>query len=383
MQRRTGLLLLCMLAFVFCAAGARAENEQTDNAILIGIANVQDGPAQFLGVELNRGARACFNAVNESGGIAGRHLTIMSLNDGYEPDRCIEATRRLLHQDKAFLLFNYVGTPTTKAVLDIVTREQVPFFFPFTGAAFLRDTANAPTVFNLRASYDMETRSLVEYLLRKGRRRIAIFYQDDSYGRAGLQGVKAALSERNLSLVAEGVYLRNTTAVNQGLLTIRKANPEAVIMIGTYKPCAEFIKRARRLGMNDVDFLNISFVGSEALARELGSDGEGVIVSQVVPLPWNVDIAGVRDYQQALKRSFPDDQPGFVSLEGYLNARLLVEILRRSGDPMTRRSVIEAAENLNDVDIGLGEPVSFSALDHQGLDKVYLTRITGGKFVSL
>jgi len=288
-----------------------------------------------------------------------------------------------LHQDKAFLLFNYVGTPTTKAVLDIVTREQVPFFFPFTGAAFLRDTANAPTVFNLRASYDMETRSLVEYLLRKGRRRIAIFYQDDSYGRAGLQGVKAALSERNLSLVAEGVYLRNTTAVNQGLLTIRKANPEAVIMIGTYKPCAEFIKRARRLGMNDVDFLNISFVGSEALARELGSDGEGVIVSQVVPLPWNVDIAGVRDYQQALKRSFPDDQPGFVSLEGYLNARLLVEILRRSGDPMTRRSVIEAAENLNDVDIGLGEPVSFSALDHQGLDKVYLTRITGGKFVSL
>mgnify|MGYP001180904432 CR=1 FL=1 len=381
MRRVLVLLLVCSLWG--WGSTARAEVGVTADSVTVGVSNAQQGPAHFLGVELSRGARVYFNAVNAQGGVLGRQIKVVQYDDGYEPDSCIANTKHLLEKDKVFALINYVGTPTSKAVAPMIAAHNVPFFFPFTGAGFLRDMMLSPTVFNLRATYDMETEALVDYVIKQGKRRIAIFYQDDSYGRAGLSGTRLALERRDLPLAAAGTYLRNTTAVNQGLITILKAKPEAVIMIGTYLPCAEFIKRAVSLGMRDVTFLNISFVGSKALAQELGPLGDGVIVSQVVPLPWNADVPAVKEYQDMMRASFSTFEPEFVSLEGFLNAKLFVEILKRAGSDLTRQRVIQTAESISHLDLGLGPVISYTTQDHQGLKQVFLTVIKDGKFLSL
>lgn len=375
------VLCLAVLFGMLATTSAHAVDGVTDNEVVIGISNAQEGPARLLGTELSRGAAACFRQVEARGGIFGRSVVVVQYDDGYEPEQCLFNTKKLLNEGKVFALFGYVGTPTSKAVLPLVTRQRVPFFFPFTGAGFLRDVSIAPTVFNLRGTYDMETQAMVDYLSKQGKKRIAIFYQDDSFGRAGLAGAQRALKKQNMNLVAEGTYPRNTTAVNRGLLAILKAQPEAVIMIGVYQPCAEFIKRARKLGLNNTTFLNISFVGSNALAAALGPDGDGVLVTQVVPFPWNTKIPAVRTYQAAMRQEDPAFQPSFVTFEGYLDAMLLVEILRRSGRDLTRERAIRAAEDLESLDLVLDSEVGFTAFNHQGLKKVYMSMIKNGGFV--
>ncbi len=374
-------LLLALLAWSFAwAAVSSGETAASGERILIGISNVQAGPAQFLGVELSRGAMAWFRHVNDNGGVYGRMIHVVQYNDGYEPVRCIENTQRLLDKDKVFALFGYVGTPTSKAVSPMVRQAQVPFFFPFTGAGFLRDVKVAPTVFNLRASYDMETEAMVDHLVSQGKTRVGVFYQDDSYGRAGLAGVVKAMEKRGLKPAARGAYKRNTTAVNRGLVVMKRANPQAVIIIGTYKPAAEFIKRARKLRMGSMDFLNISFVGGEALARELGPEGDGVIVSQVMPPPLDASLPAVAEYQQLLRRYYPGVAPSFISLEGFLDAKALVEALNRVGPELTRERLLRVTNDLRNYDPGIHETVNFAPFDHQGLDKVFLTVIRGGEF---
>src|SRR5581483_10891809 len=176
-----------------------------------------------------------------------------------------------------------------------------------------------------------------------------IFYQDDAFGQAGLTGVKRALEKRHMELVAEGSYERNTTAVKTALLAIKKAEPEAVIMIGAYKPCAEFIKLARQVKL-EATFVNISFVGSDALAKELGPAGAGVVITQVVPFPGDTSIPVVKRYQAALKANNPDAQPGFVSLEGYLVGRAIVAGLEKVDGELTRQSMMEAVRKAGSFD---------------------------------
>lgn len=349
--------------------------------IVIGISNAQEGPAKDLGIEYSKGANAYFDKINKSGGINGNTIKVIQTNDGYEPDKCIENTNKLIKEDKVDLLFGYVGTPTAKAVVPIIQKEKIPYFFPFTGAGFLRDTKESSYVFNLRGTYDMETEKMVDYLVKEGKNKIAIFYQDDSYGRAGLSGTVKALKKRGMELVAEGTYERNTEAVNKALINIKKAKPDGVIMIGTYKPSAEFIKRAKKLGMKDVKFLNISFVGSKALESELGVDGEGVIVTQVVPFPWDSSINLVKEYQTALMAYDANSEYGFISLEGYASAKLLVEILKKAGTK-DKELIIKAAESIKDYDIGSGDKISYSKDDHQGFDRVFITEIKDMVFIS-
>lgn len=372
-------LAIVSISNIFVGSSAGAEPGVFDDRLVFGQSAAFEGPAAALGVGMREGILAAFNEANQKGGVNGRKLQLISYNDGYEPEKAIANTTRLINDDKVFALIGQVGTPTSKAVQPIATNANVPFIGPFTGAAFLRDTALANVV-NVRASYDQETEAWIDHLTKDlGITRIAILYQDDSFGRAGLAGVLKAMKKHGLKLVAEGTYKRNTTAVKRALLAIRRGRPQAVVMVGAYKPCAEFIKLARKIKMNPV-FVNISFVGSTALAKELGEHGVGVVVTQVVPLPEDRTIPIVARYQKALKAADPQAQAGFVSLEGYIVGRLVIQVLQKLGKQVTRKELLSTIQVVGKFDLD-GIVLSYGATDNQGMDKVFLTVIqSDGKF---
>lgn len=371
---RTALAFVVIVALnVDLVIVARADPGVFDDKIVFGQSAAFKGPAAVLGLGMREGILAAFNEANAAGGVHGRKLELVSYNDGYEPEKAIANTERLIGDDKVFALIGEVGTPTSKAVQPITTEQSVPFLGPFTGAAFLRDPS-LRNVINVRASYDQETEEWIERLTGDlGLSRIAILYQDDSFGRAGLKGVTKALEKRGLKPVAEGTYMRGTTAVKRALLAIRKGSPQAVVMVGAYKPCAEFIKLAHTIKLDTI-FVNISFVGSKALAEELGQDGKGVVVTQVVPLPNDVDIPLVARYQRAMKATNPYAKFGFVSLEGYIVGRLTVEALNRLGNPVTRAGLLSTIRDVGVFDLD-GVTLSYGPDDNQGMDRVFVTVI--------
>jgi ABC-type branched-subunit amino acid transport system substrate-binding protein len=286
------------------------------------------------------GLSAAFDEQNRKGGVHGRKLKLVSVDDGYEPDKSIAAVKKLIEEEKVFALIGPVGTPTANAAQPVAQAAKVPYIGPFTGAMFLRDPKR-DNVINIRASYDAETEAWVRHLTEDLKiEKIAIFYQDDAFGRAGLSGFKKAMDKRGMKIHAEATFERNTVAVKSALLTLKRAEPEAVVMVGAYKPCAEFIKLARKIDFNPA-FVNISFVGANALAKELGPDGKGVIVSQVVPFPWDASLKVVADYHAALKASDAKEEPGFVSLEGYLVGRLTLAALEKAGKDVTREGLLK------------------------------------------
>jgi ABC-type branched-subunit amino acid transport system substrate-binding protein len=322
---------------------------------------------------------AAFAEANKAGGVGGRKLELSSLDDGYEPTKAIEMTTQLINDKQVFGLLGAVGTPTSAAVLPMVTEKQLPFIGAFTGAELLRNPYNKWVV-NIRASYFQETEAMVEHLSKDlSINKIAIFYQDDAYGRAGLAGVQKALQKRSMTLAAEGTYERNTTAVRTALLAIRKAEPQAVIMIGAYKPSAEFIKLAKQLKVT-WRFVNISFVGSDALAAELGEAGGGVIVTQVVPFPGDTSLPVVKRYHEALAAMGGDQKPGFVSLEGYLDGAAVIAVLSKLDGAPTRASFVDAVAKVGSFDLG-GLTLHYGADKNQGLEQVYLTELgADGKY---
>jgi ABC-type branched-subunit amino acid transport system substrate-binding protein len=319
------------------------------------------------------GILAAFEAANREGGVAGRKLELISYDDGYEPDRSIKQTRQLIDADKVFGLIGPVGTPTSGATQPIATNAGVPFVGPFTGAGFLRN-ASLGNVVNVRATYAAETEAWIRYLVDEGKMtRVAILYQDDAFGRVGLSGVTAALAKRDMELVARSTYQRNTTAVKVALLDIRKAKPDAVVMVGAYKPISEFIKLAKTIDFGPT-FVNISFVGSAALANELQENGEGVIVSQVVPFPWDESVPVVREYQAALRAVDAEAKPDFVSLEGYLVGKLTTIVLQKTGPDVTRKRFLDTIWSTGTFDLG-GVTLTFGPNDNQGSGDVFITRI--------
>lgn len=373
--RRVTLTLGTLLAWmVFPSAATYAEPGVFDDRIVFGQSAAFEGPAAALGLGMRDGILTAFHEVNLAGGVRGRKLELVSYDDGYEPEKAIANTNRLIKEDEVFALIGEVGTPTSKAVQPIASELGVPFIGPFTGAEFLRQPYKR-TVINVRASYYQETEAMVEHLVSDlGVSRIAILYQDDSYGRAGLAGVRQALDKRDMELVAQGTYKRNTTAVKRAVLAIRKGEPEAVIMIGAYKPCAEFIKVAKKVGIA-AKFLNVSFVGSKALAEELGEAGEGVIVTQVVPFPEDADNPLVARYQEALWSWNSDAEPGFLSLEGYMAGRLTVKVLEELEGAVTREGFLDKIYERGKFDLE-GIPLIYGAEDNQGMDEVFLTVIS-------
>lgn len=347
----------------------------TADTILIGQSAALSGPAEELGKEMKAGAEAYFAAINKSGGIHGRKIKLVTLDDGYEPEKAAANTRKLISEDKVLALFGYVGTPTSNAALPIFTEAKVPFIGAFTGALSLRDPYNR-YIFNVRASYFDETEEIVGHLVQQGIKNIGVFYQNDAYGKTGLAGVERALKKRNLEIVATATVERNTTDVAKAVETLSKSKTGAIIMISAYKSCAAFIKAMKAAGGYQ-QYWNVSFVGSKALAGELGDDGRGVQISQVVPFPWSDINPVVRDYQN---RIGGPDKYSFTSLEGFIAAKVLVEGLKRAGKNPTRESLVDGLSSMGKTDLG-GFFVTYTPTNHNGSNYVDLTIISrGGTF---
>lgn len=383
------MLITFVAAAVACDTGTnRTKLSQqaqgiTDTEIWIGSSLALSGHAGYLGTQTLRGALAYLNHVNEQGGIHGRQIRLIVHDDGYDPPRCVANTQRLIIEDQVFALFSYVGTPTTVKIIPLVEDARIPLVGMFTGASALREPFKR-YIINIRPSYHQETAAAVRRIvLDLSIRKVAVFYQYDAYGFDGLKGTELALKAFGLAPVATGSYVRGTLDIREGLNRIRESGADAVVMIGTYDPCAKFIKEAKGRGFIPL-FYSVSSVGPDELAKRVGGYGDGVIVTQVVPSPppeeRRSELWGVMEYTALLNRYYPEDIPNSVGLEGYINARILVEGLERASPAIDRERFINALETIQNHDLGIGNSLSLSPTDHQGFDRVYFTRIRNGKF---
>jgi ABC-type branched-subunit amino acid transport system substrate-binding protein len=395
------LLLLCGLLLVF-PGRLLAED------IIVGVSAAFTGTSRGLGIELYRGSMAYLEPFNRRGGIQGKKIAIRAYDDGYDPTPAIRNTIKLIDEDNVFLLMNYVGTPTVTRVLPLLKnyrKKHIYLFFPFTGAEPQRQPPYSDFVFNLRASYRDETEGLVDHFVRLGRKKIAVFYQADAYGRSGWEGVKKALERHALKINGEATYRRGTefsASLKQQVDILKAAGPDAVVSIGSYAACAALIRDGRDSGWN-VPIANVSFVGSEAMADLLlqlgktrGVDYTGNLInSQVVPSYEDMSLPAVREYRHRMDAygakvpqawSASDYQPlrySFVSLEGFLNAKLLVQVLTNLGPAPVKDRIKDAVEAIRYMDLGIGSPISFRPDKHQGSNRVYYTTLDEQKFVPL
>jgi branched-chain amino acid transport system substrate-binding protein len=360
------------------AANAAAETGVTDRQVVVGQFAAFSGPAAQLGERLKVGIDAYFKSVNAQGGVNGRQLKLVTRDDSYEPEKAKAAVAALIEQDQVFALVGSVGTPTGIASVPILTEAKVPLVGMFTGAEALRDPFNRH-VFHVRASYFDETERIVQHLTSLGLKKIAVFYQNDAYGKTGLDGVERALARRQLKPVAVAPVERNTVDVAKSVGILVGAQPEAIVQISAYKSCAAFIKQARAKGFGG-QFFNVSFVGSKALADELGEAGAGVVISQVVPFPYGGSIPIVREYQQIMGAAGQKDYD-FSSMEGFLIAKVFVEGLRRAGKSPTRDGLIAGIESIHDWDLG-GFNIRYGPRDHVGSTYIDVTTIgRDGRFM--
>ena len=370
MKRRHLLQHLAATSATLALPSAFAQSERR---IVLGQSAAFSGPAAYLGTQMNRGAKVYFDALNAAGGVNGQTVELRTLDDGYEPERCKANTERFIDKDNVFGLFGYVGTPTCLAAMPLVQENRTLFFAPFTGAESLREPFSR-NVFHVRASYFDETGLIVKQLLSIGLTKIAVFYQDDAYGQAGLAGVNRALKAANLAPVATGTVERNTVNVAQAVKTIAAATPEAVVQISAYKSSAAFIREARKAGYGGT-FYNVSFVGTQALADELGREARGIMISQVMPSPFSTTSALSREYLAAVAKAGGDATPNYSSMEGYVAAKVFAEGLKRAGRNPTRDSFITAMESIQNLNLG-GFPVNFGARDHVASHFVELSMLT-------
>ncbi|MCG2585744.1 ABC transporter substrate-binding protein [Massilia sp. TS11] len=362
-----GIVAVCALLL---SLGAAAEDGLSASSIKIGMANALSGPAAGLGLQLRAGAQAYLDKVNAAGGVHGRRIELISVDDAYDPRQAAQATQQLIQQDKVFALFGYVGTPTSAVAVPLAQQAGVPYLFPFTGADMFR-TPVIPMVYHLRASYADEMEALVGQLAKGGARRFALFIQDDAFGASGKGAALNALAKRKLRPVLETRYRRNTVDVDAGLAELVHSQADAVLFVGTYRPLANLLKKARTAGLQ-APFATLSFVGTSELIKHAGGAAEGLLISQVMPAP---DEAG-----EAFQRQYHADVPAparnYGSIEGYADAVVLVEALRRCGRELSRSCLLQTLDSLQ-ADLG-GLAVQFDAR-HQGLSRIYLTQVQHGQ----
>jgi len=371
-------MLVLAAAALFSCAAISAEVGVSNDKIVVGQSVALSGPAAQLGIQMRNGLKAYFDEVNAKGGVNGRKIELITLDDGYEPARTVPNTKELIEKHRVFALIGYVGTPTSVPAVPVFTEAKVPFIGPFTGAEALRQPFNR-YIFHVRASYYDETDKIVEQVLSTGGKNIAVFYQDDAYGQAGLKGTQIAMEKRGQKIAALGTVERNTVKVEEAVKKINAAQPDAIVMISAYTSCAEFIRQMKKAG-STAQFYNVSFVGSVSLANALGGDGPGVGISQVVPFPWATSVPVVKEYQGLSAKAGNKDY-NFGAMEGFLVAKTFVEGLRRTGKDVTREKFVDSMEKMQDVDLG-GFFVSFSPKSHAGSKFVDLTIIgREGKFM--
>jgi branched-chain amino acid transport system substrate-binding protein len=360
-------------AAALTASGFTPAQAQSEGKIFLGQSAAFTGAAAQLGIQFNAGAKVFFDQLNSKGGIHRKQIEIVSLDDAYEPDRCVENTKKFISDD-VFALFGYIGTPTSLAALPLAAKANLPFIAPFTGAMGLREPLYK-NVFHLRASYNDEAELIVKQLNTLGLNRIAVFYQNDAYGKAGLDGVIKALTALNLKPVAVATVERNSTDVAAAVSTLAPTKADAIIQISAYKSCAAFIRAARTAGYGG-QFYNVSFVGTQALSDELGKDGAGVVISQVVPSPYSTTTPISREFATAIAAHGKGVQANFSSMEGYLAARMVADGLQRAGPRPTRDAFINGMEAIGRTDYA-GFSISLSSKDHVASHYVNKSMLTG------
>jgi branched-chain amino acid transport system substrate-binding protein len=350
-----------------------------DHQVLIGSCAALDGPAGCLGLQTVTGASAYLDHINAEGGVHGRKVQLLAFDDGYEPTKAEFCFKRLM-KENVFAAGFFVGTPTAAKYVPMAEENKVPVVGLFTGAEMLYSPLKH-YVMNVRASYYDETREQVENLWNGlGVRKVGIIYQDDAFGTAVLSGLQAALKKRGATPVGMGTFPRNTLDVDRGINAVRAANPQAVLIVGPYAPVAAIVKKAHASGWRPL-FLTVSFVGTEKFITEAGKDAEGTIITQVVPPYTRTDFPAVALYQKAMKTYYPAEHLSFVSLEGFVDAMVLVEGLKRAGAYPTREKLITALESIDNKDIGLGPKLTlrYSASRHKAFDQIYTTVVRDGK----
>jgi branched-chain amino acid transport system substrate-binding protein len=355
--------------------------------IVLGMSGAFSGPSAELGRGVRTGIELMLRRVNEAGGIGGRRLRLVALDDSYQADPVKDNMLRLIDREQAVAVIGNVGTQGATVATPIANEKKVLLFGAYSGADLLRRNPPDRYVINLRASYAEETSIMVRGLFKRGIKpqEIAFFTQNDAYGDSGFAGAVQALNEigfQDTASLAHGRYDRGTISVESGVMALVEARirPKAVILVGTYAANARFIRFAKQLYPTML-FLNVSFVGSAALKDALGADGEGVYVTQVVP-HYDSPLPGPREFRDALARFAPGATPSFIELEGYLGAKVVVEGLRRASPNITRERLIDAIESAP-IDVGIGAPLRYSKTEHQGLHQVWMTVIRDGKFVPL
>ncbi|WKB52903.1 ABC transporter substrate-binding protein [Eleftheria terrae] len=372
------LLLRALLAAAFLwlhATLALAVDGVSDTTIRLGMSSPLSGPTGAYGRAMKEGIETYFAQVNAAGGVAGRKLELVALDDGYETEPAVANTRRLIEQEKVFALMGYYGTSPTAAVLPVLDASGVPLIGTISGADSLRRPVNRH-VFHLRASYGDETAAIVKNLITVGIRRVAVLYQDDGFGQAGLKGVSEALVAHQLSPVATASVPRNSVDVAQAVSTIAKSGAQAVVMVTLYRPTAAFIKQMRAAGATPF-FVALSPVGTDQLIAELGADNaRGIQVSQVIPSPWGDRVAVVREYKKALQTYAKQSAPSYYGLEGYLNARLVTAALQRAGRNLSRERLAAALRG-GAFDLG-GYRVEFDEGSNSGSNYVEISVVGGG-----
>ena len=371
------LAILIVFSLPFVNFGSYYDEKE----IRLGMSGPFSGNLHSLGDELMLGVNAYFKHINEQGGIYGRVFRVITRDDKYEPKITSENAQELIKKQRVFALLGFIGTPTSKVALPIAVKHRIPYIGAFTGADFLRETPRNPLVLNGRTSYTKEIESLIKYFVdEEGNSDIAVFYQNDSYGRSGLTGVKEALRKRNMGLVAEGSYKRNTLSVGNALYEISQNRPQVVIMIGATKPTAEFIKRARKdKNLKDVKFGAISFIGSRMLLNALDEKVENIIFSQVVPSPWGALSQEVGLYRQLMDKYNPNKEYSYVSLEGFFIAKMTTELFKRVGKDFTKEDFIDEMRHLFR-EIKNNQDVDESRRVCKCLNNVYLTYYNDGIF---
>lgn len=400
--------LLAALAAAAGGAAQAADPGVSDTAVKVGERSAFSGPSAGLGVELWRGAQAAFLAANDQGGIHGRKIEYLLADDAYDAEKAAPAAVKLVAREKVFVLFGGVGTPTILKALPVILKfhasEGLVQFANFTGAQPQREPPYDKAVFNIRPSYRQETKAMVDAFVGMGRKKIGIFVQDDAYGTSGREGVKRALHDHGLSIAADTTYPRGqryetSTMPQVGLL--RAAAVDAIVAVGSYQACAALVRDARNSGWM-VPIHNVSFVGADQMLDQLRKEAnaakliQNLIVTQVVPSFQDRSLPLVQDYRAAMDRYNPQTPTGvgdgsyrpvarysFGSVEGYVNARAFLAVLRKTGRTLTRRSFVQAAESMGQFDLGLGTPAELSATRHQALDKIWYTHATPEGWVTV
>lgn len=361
-------------------AAAPAVWAQDGDRIVLGQSCAMSGPNAQLGLQYHQGAKLFFDRLNAQGGVAGRKIELRVLDDAYEPERCQANTQQLISEG-VFALFGYVGTPTTTAALPLIERAKLPLFAPLTGAEITRQPHLNGLVFNVRASYADETAMIVRQLTQLGLNKVAVFYQNDDYGRSGLQGIRNALALRGLTPVGEATVERNSVDVQDAVNQLVALAPHAIVQVTTYSASAAFVRAARK-AVYGGQLMNVSFVGTQALTQALGGEAEGVVVSQVMPSPFKGSVFMTRKYTEALRQAGKEDTANYSGLEGFFAATVFAEGLRQSTSKgnLSRDSLVAAFKSMD------GERIEGFPLDfHSSPNRrrfVELSMLTGkGKVV--